>query len=205
MVLMGLLKALRTWLKVPTHFSAADFRGRDRFRPDYRLLSRTILDELDFQTFVDVGCANGFLLEALLEAGKDGSGIEISQEARDVLPPELQSKVQIGDFSEVRGTYDLVCCVEVAEHIEPHRTDDLVATLSRTAKRWIFFTAAPPGQRGHGHINCRPREDWISRFETRGWTEAEDVTERVQERLDGLDVAHWLRENTIVLRPADRV
>ena len=199
---MGLFKKIRTWLKVPTHFSAEDFAERERFRPDYELLARTLVDELDFETFVDVGCANGFLLEALLAAGKEGSGLEISEDAREVLPPALQSRVQIGDFSELLGSHDLVCCVEVAEHIEPHRTDDLVRALTGAARGTIYFTAAPPGQGGHGHINCRPREDWISRFASRGWPEDVDATRRIQSRLEALETAPWLRTNTIVLRAA---
>jgi hypothetical protein len=33
-----------------------------------------------------------------------------------------------------------------------------------------LFTAAQPGQRGQGHINCQPKNYWLWHFQTRGLT-----------------------------------
>src|SRR5438128_887099 len=120
------------------------------------MVAASLLRHLDFQTVFDVGCANGFLLSAFSRAGKTIAGIELSPEVVAVLPPELRQVVAIGDFSAAQGSYELVSCVEVAEHIPAKRSEDLVATVTRLATRGIYFTAAPPGQKGHGHINCRP-------------------------------------------------
>ncbi len=121
----------------------------------------------------------------------------------ELLEPAIQEVVQIGDFAEISGEWDLVCCVEVAEHIPPERSLDLVETLTRSARHWIYFTAAPPGQGGRGHINCRPHEDWLQEFSERGWRVTDAPTRGLRQDLAQLDRATWLRGNSFVLAPSD--
>ena len=184
------------------HFEEKHFRAREKFRPDYHLLATTLLARLDFDSVFDVGCANGFLLESFLAAGKRIGGIELSPEAVAVLPPAVRPSVAIGDFSETTGRWDLVCCVEVAEHIVPARSAELVAIVAGAADRWVYFTAAPPGQSGRGHINCRPPEEWLSLFASQGWSLDERLTAAVRADLQRLSEAHWLRGNSLVLHRA---
>lgn len=182
-------------------YRAKDFRQREKFRHDYRLIGQFLLRNLSFESAFDVGCANGFLLSEFLASGKRCGGIELSPAVREVLPPELQPLVEVGDFSAApgQGDWDLVCCVEVAEHIPPERSGDLVATLSRLARSWIYFTAAPPGQTGRGHINCRPHREWLAWFEEVGWQREDAMTHRLRQELDALESAPWLRTNSFVL------
>ena len=171
-------------------------------RPDYRRLAASLGELLDFDSIVDVGCANAFLLEAFGEGGKEIAGIELSPAALEVLDPHIRDAVQIGDFAELRGTYDLVCCVEVAEHIPPERSLDLVATITGAARKWIYFTAAPPGQGGHGHINCRPHEEWIAELSAQGWVVDQERTDALRSDLERLQRATWLRGNSFILGPS---
>ncbi|MGB6337123.1 MAG: hypothetical protein WBG96_16080 [Thermoanaerobaculia bacterium] len=180
-------------------YRAKDFRLREKFRSDYRVIGQFLVRNLSFDSVYDIGCANGFLLGEFLAADKRCGGIELAPTVRDVLPPELQPLVEVGDFSSAEGQWDLVCCVEVAEHIPPERSVDLVATVTRLAGSWIYFTAAPPGQTGRGHINCRPHQEWLSWFEEAGWQEHDALTHRLREELQELESAPWLRSNSFVL------
>ena len=198
---MGLSR-LATWLKRPSRFRARHFHRREVMRPDYLLLARSLLRHLEFDSAADVGCANGFLLEEFLDSGKQIAGIELSPEVHEVLRHDIRPFVAIGDFAQMTGSYDLVCCVEVAEHIEPSRSEDLVDTLAPLARRWLYFTAAPPGQSGHGHINCRPHEEWLAMFAERGWAEAPALTAALRDDLGALERATWLRGNSFILEPA---
>lgn len=200
-----LLDALRDWLVKPKPYRARHFRKREELRGDYGTLADGLLEVVDFDTALDVGCANGFLLERFRSSGKEVAGIERSPEVRKVLPRPLAEVVAVGDFAEVpklwSRRFDLVCCVEVAEHVEPHRSEELVEVLAGQAGRWIYFTAAPLGQSGHGHINLRPHDEWLSWFEDRGWQVAPDEVSRLRRALDRLERAHWLRDNSFLLRP----
>lgn len=192
------------WLRRerPKPYRELDFRRRLRYRDDYLALAGHLVDLLAFETVYDVGCGNGFLLEGFHAAGKEAAGVEASPAVRGVLPAQLADSVLIDDFSAASGSWELVCCVEVAEHIEPARSAELVATITDLATRWIYFTAAPPGQAGRGHINCRPHAEWLGWLEEAGWACHRETTDRLRERLSGLTVATWLKNNSFVLSQA---
>lgn len=194
-----MLRRIRSLLRIPEPFDAADFAARERFRPDYRILAEALLSRLPFDSVIDVGCANGFLLETFVAAGREALGTEVSPAALEVASAAVRDRVRIGDFATSSGVWDLACCVEVAEHIRPERSEELVDTLARLSRRWIFFTAAPPGQGGHGHINCRPPEEWLDWFRARGVTCDRERTALLKSDLEALTVATWLRENCLVL------
>ena len=187
-------------LGLPKPYGIGDFESRERLRDDYLLVGGALADLFDFDSVLDVGCGNGFLLEELQRRGKSVSGIERSRAVRKVLAPEIADKIRIGDFRTATGSWDLVCCVEVAEHIRPAVSERLVSTLARVAKRWIYFTAAPPGQGGRGHINCRPAAWWVGAFAEEGWSLDPEMTGAVKLRLEALREATWLGENSMVFR-----
>ena len=97
------------------------------------------------------------------------------------------------------GRADLVCCVEMAEHLRPSRSEELVDKLTSLALRWIYFSAASPGQGGRGHINCRPMTEWIAWFEARGWRLDEEKTAALASTTQRLDKALWLHGNSVIL------
>ncbi len=196
-----MLRAWRHWLRSSGLFSSRHFRRREEFRSDYSILATSLLEHLAFDSAIDIGCGNGFLLSEFQKTGKRIAGLELSPAVKKFLPAELTGVVKIADFCEVRGSWDLACCVEVAEHIEPARSLELVDTLTSVARRWIYFTAAPPGQSGHGHINCRPHEEWLAWFEDNGWGIADTATAKLREDLGALRRATWLRENGFILQP----
>jgi SAM-dependent methyltransferase len=178
------------------------FRRREKFRSDYREIARFLLAHLRFDSAYDLGCANGFLLDEFRATGKRVAGIDASPAVRAVLPPELLPTVAVGDFSDASGTWDLACCVEVAEHIAPERSVDLVRKLVELAREWIYFTAAPPGQPGRGHINCRPHDQWLAWFAAEGWRVDEPLVARFRSVIAGrLEAADWLVANSFLLRP----
>ena len=185
----------------PKPYLGRHFANREKYREDYRALAGYLLEAVEFDSVLDVGCANGFLLEEFLSAAKRVQGIELSEEVREFLSPALLDHVMIGDFSVAVGSWDLVCCIEVAEHLEPERSEDLVAKLCSSAERAIYFTAARPGQTGHGHINCRPPAEWLAWFSESGWQVDEPSTKALRERMKTLDTAHWLGPNSFLFTP----
>ena len=185
------------------NFQARRFRNREKYRPDYEVLAQTLLDMVEFRTMFDIGCANGFLLEYFQRAGKDVAGIDLSPDVKHVLPPNLVDRVQIGDFLQARGRYDLVCCVEMAEHLPAERSVELIDKVISLAKGAIYFSAAPPGQLGYGHINCRPQREWLDWFGQRGWVAHHPDTTRLRSALRALRRARWLQRNSFLLLPAN--
>ena len=195
---MGLIKQLQTWFRVPVPFRSEDYALQEQYAEDYRLIAACLSAELDIASVIDLGCANGLLLLPFHEAGKEVRGIELSPNVMSYLPSELREVVSIGDFSSMGGQADLVCCVEMAEHIRPNRSEELVDKLTSLARSWIYFSAAPPGQGGRGHINCRPMSEWTRWFEARGWRLDEGKTAALASTTQRLEKALWLHGNSVI-------
>jgi len=179
-------------------FAAPNFGRREKFRGDYRQVAEALLDLLPFGSVLDVGCANGFLVDAFLDAGKRAHGIELSPAVAGVLTPRLREVIEIGDFSLAGGSWDLVCCVEVAEHIAPERSRELVGKLTSLARSWIYFTAAATGQTGRGHVNCRSHLEWLDWFALEGWV-LDPRSHALRQRLQRLEKVRWLVGNSALL------
>lgn len=184
------------------HFTVNAFEARNKYRENYRQIAGALQQLCDFSSVLDLGCANGFLLENFRASGKSIKGFEISEDVIEVLPPNLREVITIGDATKLRriGEFDLVCCVEVAEHIPPDATEGLLNAITQNASRWIYFTAAPPFQPGHGHINCRQQFYWLNEFRKRGIELDWDRTERFLELIRGIKPAEWLEWNSLILR-----
>ena len=184
-------------------FNPRRLRRREKFRADYKLVADSLLKHVEFETAFDVGCANGFLMEPLHAAGKHVEGADLAAQVKEFVCPELRDRVRTADFADIgEGQWDLVSCVEVAEHIKPGRSEELVDTLARAARSTLYFSAAPPGQLGRGHVNLRPHSDWLGWFDKRGWQLDEERTGLLRDDLAGLKRARWLRGNSMILTRA---
>lgn len=102
---------------------------------------------------IDVGCGPGIYVQALRDAGFNVVGID----------PDKRCPEIVRSMFDEHGKYDLALCLEVAEHIDESLADDVVKKLVELAPV-IIFSAALPGQGGHGHINCQPKEYWERKF-----------------------------------------
>lgn len=194
------LRLFRRW-----HYSA-----REKYRADYLVLARALVETIDFQTQLDVGCGQGLLMQPLHEAhGKDVHGIEYSPSAERFVAPALASKITYGSFVDLPvlpapRVFDLVSCVEVLEHLPAARADDAVAILARAATKWLYVAAAIPKQAGVGHINCQPTSYWLRKLDSVGWTLDLERTGAFIDRLGAIQRCYWLPQNALIFRPQTR-
>lgn len=131
-------------------------------------LANIIYDYFRPETVIDAGCGIGSYLCAMKERGALVMGLEYgAKHAKKYAPESIKEYIHACDLShpissDIRA--DLVLCIEVAEHIQPGHSNALINNLCSLSSKHILFTAARPGARGKGHINCRPLSDWITKF-----------------------------------------
>lgn len=121
---------------------------------------------------VDVGCGLGAWLRALHEVcpacefvGIDHPGVA----ARDLMiEPTRFIGADLASLPDLGRRFDLALSLEVAEHLAPERAPAFVHALARLADR-IVFSAAVPGQGGHGHLNEQWPAYWIELFSREGY------------------------------------
>lgn len=181
-------------------FEAENFAAREAFRPAYDRVAEVLCATLDFATAMDIGSGQGFLIDALLARGIDAYGIELSPAALEYASPQAAERTQVGNalWANTSIPFELVCCVEVAEHVEPQNSVRLVEKCCELARGTVFFTAASPYQPGHGHINCRPQTDWMWFFAKYGFRFDLDKTIDIRARLGALESAPWIGMNAML-------
>jgi SAM-dependent methyltransferase len=146
---------------------------------------------------LDVGCGRGVWLAEWMRCGtRDVCGVDGSYLRSDrlVIP---QDRFTAHDLSRPFGLgrrFDLVQCLEVAEHIEASAADRLIESLTRHGDV-ILFSAAVPGQGGVHHVNEQPPEYWREKFACRGYTVYDPWRSKL--RYDRR-VEMWYRYNLLV-------
>jgi SAM-dependent methyltransferase len=108
----------------------------------------------DVRRTLDVGCAMGFVVEALRELGLDAEGIDVSQFAVDHAAAGARGHVRqgnlLGRLPYDAGTVDLVTALETLEHLPPEAVPRAVAELRRVTRGWVVATIPSFGPNEHG-------------------------------------------------------
>jgi len=121
----------------------------------------------NFRAFraLDVGCAKGFLVEALRERGVDAYGCDVSRFAVEHAAPGALGYVRFGDLGQGLpygdGEFDLVTALETLEHLDPSDVPAALAELRRVCRGVVYATIPsfgrnPSGPDGHLVGKVRP-------------------------------------------------
>jgi SAM-dependent methyltransferase len=178
-------------------YYAEDMYERDRTGESAQILVPMVVALTHPSSVVDVGCGRGawlgeFNALGIKITGLDGAYLKPSMlrfPPENFRPTDLSSKFEIPP-----GPFDLAVCLEVAEHLPPANSRHLVRQLTSAAPQ-VLFSAAPPGQGGEGHINCRPLSYWRKIFEDFGYTMLDPFRPKLR---DDRRVAWWYRQNAVL-------
>lgn len=157
------------------------------------------------RTYFDVGSGGGGYAAAGTRAGLEVFACERSRLGR--LLTRLQGVTArpfdlTGDSASEPASdrVDIAYCFEVAEHVPRELSARLVDLLSQLAPL-VVFSAAPPGQRGVGHINKRPGEYWVGLFAKSDMTLDASLARELADGFRMQRVASpWLAKNLMVFR-----
>lgn len=159
---------------------------------------RYIAEKYAPSTVLEIGCGVGATLQLFKHLGaKAVFGIDGLHDEATLLE---SSEYAMGDLSQpvnLGRVFDCALCVEVAARLPAKSAEVLIETIAAHSGRTIIFSAAEPGQPGHGHINCRPLSYWLTLWSERGW--GPDLADSLSMRC--LSTLSWLRRNLVVLRP----
>ena len=171
------------------------------WQAEYELIANILVKHLPFFSALDLGCGSGFIIARFAQLGKEVTGVDGSPSAHIFAPPEVRPRILTRDLRlplEL-GLYDLVLCTEVAEHLPASDADTLVASICQNARSWVFFTAALPGQGGHGHLNEQPHGYWIEKFRQRGFVLDKPLTASLRQDLwQAIEVIRWFPRNALM-------
>jgi SAM-dependent methyltransferase len=150
-------------------------------------------------SLLDVGCGAGTWLKAALDLGiPDVCGVDGVE-----IPPEKlhvpAGKIRHQDLTQpwhLGKKFDLVLCLEVAEHLDNAFAQNLIDSLVEHGER-ICFSAACPGQGGQHHVNCQQPAYWQKLFNDRGFVCEDSLRWQIW---DDARIEPWYRQNLFCAR-----
>lgn len=123
----------------------------------------------EFNSHLDVGCAMGYLVEAMNNYGIISRGLDFSEYAIAHALPSVAWMLRVHDVIRPIGyTYDLVTCIEVVEHISPEHEQRVIQNLCNASNKYIYFSSANNPDEPT-HVNVKPMGHWIGMFERFGF------------------------------------
>jgi glycosyltransferase involved in cell wall biosynthesis/SAM-dependent methyltransferase len=141
------------------------------------------------RSFLDVGCAKGFLVRALRERGLEAWGFDHSRWAIDRAEEAARPYLQLADIETVSfdRQFDVVLALSIFESLTEAQIDRLLPRARDWAAQVLFAVIAEPAETADrdapgdlSHITLRERIWWLDRLRAAGWRQ--DALHRAFER-----------------------
>lgn len=153
---------------------------------------------------IDFGCGLGNFLYVFKENGvKDVLGIDGCWADKSLVYKYLNPKefleANLNEEIDLKRKFDLVICLEVAEHLSEAGTKLFIKNLINAGKV-ILFSAAIPNQGGQNHIN----EKWLSFWESQ-FLEHNYVIQDVLRPIfwNDPEIYWWYKQNIVLFVPRE--
>ena len=156
---------------------------------------------IDPQSVLDLGCGTGTWLRALSDAGRrEVFGIEMDpgNPADLEVPADRILAADLGQKLDLHRRFDLVLCLEVAEHLDAQFADMVVENCVRHGDI-ILFSAALPGQQGIHHVNEQLPQYWAARFAAHDYAVFDLIRPLIW---DDPQIPVWYRQNVLLFARA---
>jgi hypothetical protein len=173
------------------------------------------------RSYLDLGSGTGAMVNCARKLGSEAYGVDLINGPEhwflyhDLCEPLRVAQFESGgtayaatalDGGGDRMAFDLITCLEVAEHLPLDSHETLVDTIARHLRPmpnmtdpsgFVIFSAAPPGQAGEHHIGNRPAREWRGMFHERGLSYRDDLTRQLSHLFGWVTgpASHWLAAN----------
>jgi len=162
-----------------------------------RVALKEMLGDKVVSSLLDVGCGTGTWLRAAKELDIPDvygiEGVDVPEEQMHV-PKMNIYRQDLSQSWDLHRRFDVVLCLEVAEHLDAVYAPVLLDALVRHSDL-IFFSAACPKQGGQHHVNGQWPVYWQQLFNERGFMCSDDPRWRIWE---DDHIEPWYRQNLFV-------
>ncbi len=152
-------------------------------------LAEEISKKFSPQSLLDLGCGLGAYAKFFEEKGTKVNAVE----GADLHEREIFRPIWKKDLTKpvkLKGSWEVILCLEVGEHIPPEKTETFVKNIPSGI---LILSWAVPGQGGVGHVNCLPNEEVLKLFPERtcDW--------EISKKLRKASSLRWFKNTIMVL------
>ena len=148
--------------------------GSPYWRTFFTMVADRIRAVTNPSSVLDVGCARGLLVQAFCEQGVDAYGIDVSQRAIESAHPNVATRLSVGSAEEIAGSWDLITCIEVLEHMAPAAAEHAIESMCAASDR-VIVSCSPSNFSESTDIHVREPAVWAGLFAERGLFRRTDV------------------------------
>ena len=156
-----------------------------------------VLNLLQPGSILDVGCGTGTWLKVAKKLGvKSVTGVDGIHVDKKMLGIQ-ENEFVLHNLTlplELKSKFDLVICLEVAEHLPENAADNLIQSLISHSDI-VLFSAGVPGQGGQAHINEQWPQYWQTKFHRHGFLVYDILREVFWEESNA---QWWYKQNMFV-------
>ncbi|MBU2592693.1 MAG: class I SAM-dependent methyltransferase [Patescibacteria group bacterium] len=161
-----------------------------------------VMDLVNPKSVVDLGCGAGEFLSRFIKSGaKDILGVEAKwMNLKNLrIPKKNFLYANLEKPLKLKRKFDLVVCLEVAEHLDQKYAKRLIKTITSLGPV-VLFSAAIPLQGGVAHLNEQWPKYWAELFSQRGFIIIDTIREKIW---NNNKVGVWYRQNTFLYAQRD--
>src|SRR5580698_1485502 len=147
------------------------YASYDRISSNADIAAYLLWRNFPVTTSLDVGCATGYLVEALRELGVDALGSDISQYAIDHATPGARDYLRVGNLTDGLpfddGQFELVSTLEILEHIPPADIPQALKEIRRVCGGLVYATIPSFGRNASGpdgHFEGKVRPERLEHY-----------------------------------------
>lgn len=136
--------------------------------PNFINLANATVNQLsiDYKSVLDYGAGIGVYSDAFYRAGKETYTFELWKPHREYM------KIKFPHLNIVKEpiTTDLLCWIEVAEHMKDEEID---ALFKKIKPKYILFSSTPhktDNDEAWGHINLKDHQGWVATMQKHNFT-----------------------------------
>jgi len=129
------------------------------------------------KSLVDIGCGPGGMVYYALSKGIKAIGVDGDPNVARHCPVIIEHDYTLKPL--YLGEFDLGWAVEFLEHVEEQYFPNYMETF--LCCKFVFVTAAVPGQPGYHHVNCQKPEYWIGKFDSVGFAFDAEASQGVRQ------------------------
>jgi len=147
----------------------------DRDTSNANAIALPIWHYFDVKKSLDVGCATGFVVEALGELGLDAWGTDLSFWAVEHAAQGAVNRLRQGDLMEglpfTDAEFELVTCLEVLEHMDPDMIPVVLNEIRRVTAKYVVATIPSFGENQYGPggwFDVKVRPEKLDEYRAKG-------------------------------------